>query len=105
MLDQFLAAVGGPTRAAQILGVSGAAVHNWTRGKDVSTKMQRRIGAWMTYNSERERFVLRNVWAQQDRVWSPPAEEYAAWLESEFNHLAAVLEMPHVLSFWTEVTT
>lgn len=102
MLTEFLTSVGGVTNAATILGVSGTVIHKWKR-EGVSAKAERRIQLWLAYNVEHERFILRNVWAHDDKVWTPSAQEYRAWAIREFNYLRERVGLERAASLWREV--
>jgi hypothetical protein len=104
MLEQFIHAVGGATPAAAVLGVSGTIIHRWKR-EGPSAKAERRMALWLAYNVEHERFIMRNVWAREDRVWTPSEDDFRAWAINEFNLLRARVGLERSAALWTEVMT
>lgn len=103
MIEEFIKSAGGPGPAATILGVSGTIVHRWRR-QGPSDKAARRMGLWLAYNVEHERFILRNVWAREDRLWTPTLADFHEWLSREFNILTARVGHERALALWNEVT-
>lgn len=102
MLEQFIKSVGGVTTAAGILNVSGTVIHKWKR-EGPSKKAARRMSLWLAYNVELERFILRNIWAKEDRLWEPSADEYRVWLAREFNLLRERAGFERTAALWSEV--
>ena len=101
-LDRFITAVGGATNAANVLGVSGTIIQRW-RSVGPSRKHARRIDLWLHFDTEHERFILRNVWAHEDRLWLASAEEFTTWLRREFKVLNDRVGFDRAVKLWNEV--
>ena len=102
MLTEFIKSVGGCTPAASILNVSGTILHKWKK-TGLSKKATVRVALWMAYNVSRERFILRNIWAKEDNIWSPDENEYKLWLVHEFNCLQELVGLERSSALWTEL--
>jgi hypothetical protein len=102
MVEEFLHVVGGATPAAAILGVSGTIIHRWKR-EGASAKAEHRMSLWLTYNVEHERFILRNVWSREDRIWTPSDDDFRAWAVREFTLLRERVGLERSSALWTEV--
>lgn len=101
-LNDFIRSVGGVTQAAAVLCVSGTIVHRWRR-HGPSARAQARIALWLRFNTEHERFILRNVWTRDDRLWTPRDAVYHAWMCREFNALRESIGYDRAVELWKEI--
>lgn len=104
MVNQFIESCGGITAAGTVLNVSGTIIHKW-RKDGPSKKAVRRMELWLAYNCEQERFILRNIFAKEDRLWAPSPDEYKKWLTREFDILRDIVGMDRAVKFWQELST